>query len=471
LLAYRQDPFPFAGLKCVFWSFVELDSSTLADMSEERAAHDQHIVDHMPRFTKFDHPLSPESFADSTDSATASTSIEEGASEITDTMSKVGLARNNLIFNTWAELQILQFFLCSFSKVVAGYWQFFAVENLDFVKVATDLENYLDNNFSSMCQHLNIKIPAIVLEEVGSGSVDEGDRASASQGPATMSQKASINGDSNKNNANFSTTDTDPQQEHGEAETSRGSQGGEGQKSKTADESKQSNPQVKASIEEQCYLFHRFEELMKFFFQLNPDFVVFLNQLMSAWSPEFEESVTVAKQPDPSKPLLSSIPKYLGDNLYLADALSRNNDQMFRNIEFLLQSYGTGNEEFWVIRTRNFKLVQVFGTQFFTRCVGEEFGCVIADSFIVFRPRQFPRVRLMFEIASIFLQDESSDSRTNTANNRVPRMGFCTNMTLIEAFKPNVSILFGGADRVDRKCAQLGDCWSWNTAVEEKYPY
>ena len=83
----------------------------------------------------------------------------------------------------------------------------------------------------------------------------------------------------------------------------------------------------------------------------------------------------------------------------------------------------------------------------------------------MFRPRQFPRVRLMFEIASIFLQDESSESRTNTANNRVPRMGFCTNMTLIEAFKANVPILFGGADRVDRKCAQLGDCWTWNAAV------
>ena len=119
LLAYRQDPFTFAGQKFIFWSFVELESDTLADTSDERIAHDQHLVDSLPRFSKLDRNITTDMFQESTDAAD----------------SEVDHKNANLLFNSWSSLQILRFFRCGFSKVVAGYWQFFAVENFDFVKV------------------------------------------------------------------------------------------------------------------------------------------------------------------------------------------------------------------------------------------------------------------------------------------------------------------------------------------------
>jgi hypothetical protein len=69
-----------------------------------------------------------------------------------------------------------------------------------------------------------------------------------------------------------------------------------------------------------------------------------------------------------------------------------------------------------------------------------------------------------FQIASLWLDNETLEPNgavpgsqaTNTAivptaNNRVPRIGLCTNMTLIEAFKEQSTIIFGGADRLDRR--------------------
>lgn len=147
-----------------------------------------------------------------------------------------------------------------------------------------------------------------------------------------------------------------------------------------------------------------FENTLGQFLSAQPLFYAAVHVAFSPWSDQILKLLSSPRQIEDQ--FLDTIPKYLGENLYLTDSLPRHANRLQSQVNKLLDSYGTRNEPFVVLRSRNFKMEHVFGE--FTRQVGEVFGCIIQNSFIIFRPRQYDRVRQLFEMKYVLVQNEQN---------------------------------------------------------------
>ena len=159
-----------------------------------------------------------------------------------------------------------------------------------------------------------------------------------------------------------------------------------------------------ATVVEQAHLRDSLDVMFKNFLDHNTEFQKVLLMTFQPWGPEIGAALSAPKSVQGVP--LDPIAKYLGDNLYLADSLPRHGDRMYSEIQEMLKCYGTSNEDYWVMRTRNFKMSDVFAET--TKEVGESFGIVVADSFLVFRLRQYERARLMFQLAALHLDGDVS---------------------------------------------------------------
>ena len=128
---YRQDPLKLGPLELIVWSFAQIDPSAFVGKSDKRSSYDNEIVSRLSPFTQID-----------TEAYTPTTNAE----------------RDNLALNSWAILQVWKYFRCTYSQVSAGYFQFFAIENLDLIGIIRKMDGYLCSELAAVMQQLKIPI-------------------------------------------------------------------------------------------------------------------------------------------------------------------------------------------------------------------------------------------------------------------------------------------------------------------------